>query len=205
MVGTILPIGYGERKSGRRLGVLFFHLLGAVSGAASLGSLAGALGAGLYNVIGTTVTPSLVLSLTGIIAIPYALRELRIIPVPAPQFSRQVPHKWRLIFPPKVMAFCYGLGLGLGVATRIPVTTFYIPLLWTVLVGDPWLGALALGGFGVGRALPLVWILEKVSSVSDCRVFVRSLGGWEPMVRAINGLALGLAGSCLLIAGFGPR
>jgi len=141
----------------------------------------------------------LALSVPGAVSVLYSVRELGLIQVPAPQFGRQVPEKWRFQFRPKVAALFYGLGLGVGLGTRIPVTTFYVVVLWAMLVGSPLLGALALATFGFGRALPLLCMAPLLGS-SDSSVRFESLYRLKPLVQVLNGMALGFVGACLLCA-----
>ncbi|HWO02182.1 MAG TPA: sulfite exporter TauE/SafE family protein [Blastocatellia bacterium] len=101
----------------------------------------------------------------------------------------------------RITSLLYGLGLGFGLATRIPVGTFYVAATWAVLVGNPLLGALCLGVFGLGRALPLLvmsWALRGDQESFQTNQIIRN---WEPAMHLINGLALGSVGSCLIVAG----
>jgi len=204
MVGTVLPIVYGERKLGQLSTVLGLHALGYIAGACCLGVLLGALGAIFSDDAGVATGNSTVLVVTGFASLIYSTRELGLVPVPVLQFRRQVPHKWRFL-PPKVMALFYGVGLGFGLATRIPVSTFYIAIIWVVLTGSLKLGVLSMAAFGLGRALPLVFISGRLGSVAGYHRLARTLYGWEPLVHLINGLALGFAGSGLLVASLASR
>jgi len=199
MVGTILPFVYGERQQGKREVALWFHTAGYAVGAATTGCLLGILGAALPLHALHIDRGILALSLPGAVSVLYSLRELGLVQVPAPQFRRQVPEKWRFQFRPKLAALLYGLGLGVGLGTRIPVTTFYVVVLWAMLIGNPLLGALGLATFGFGRALPLLCMAPLLDS-SDAAVRFESLYRFQPLVRVLNGIALGFAGSCLLCA-----
>lgn len=201
MVGTILPIGHGERQQGRFAISPWFHAFGAVGGAALLGSLLGALGAMLPLPILSTSRSVVMLVATGLVGLLYSLRELALAPVPAPQFQRQVPAKWRLLLRPQIAALLYGLGLGIGVATRITVTTFYIVAFWALLGGSPARGALTMAAFGLGRALPVVGLGRWLRTGAETLRFVQTANGWEAVVHLINGVVLGFASTYLLILG----
>lgn len=199
MVGTILPIVYGERQQDKHAVALWFHTAGYVTGAGTVGCLLGILGAALPLYRLHMDRGVVALLATGLVSVSYSLRELGLVQVPAPQFHRQVPEKWRFQFRPKLAALFYGLGLGVGLGTRIPVTTFYVVVLWAVLIGSPLLGALGLATFGFGRALPLLCMAPLLDS-SDAAVRFESLYRFKPVVRVLNGIALVFAGSCMLCA-----
>lgn len=199
MVGTILPFVYGERQQGKREVALWFHSAGYVVGAATTGSLLGLLGAALPLHALHIDRGILALSAPGAVSVLYSMRELGLVEVPAPQFRRQVPEKWRFQFRPKLAALFYGLGLGVGLGTRIPVTTFYVVVLWPMLIGSPLLGAMVLTMFGFGRALPLL-CMAPLLGTSDAVVRFESLYRLKPLVQVLNGIALGFAGACLMCA-----
>lgn len=142
----------------------------------------------------------LTLVLTGLLSAIYSLRELSLIRVPAPVCWRQVPRSWRSTLPVNLAAFYYGLGLGVGLATYVPVATFYVALLWAFVAGDPILGAIGMIMFGVGRALPLLLMASRMKNLDESSQVVLTLNAWKPAVHLVNGLALGFAGSCLLVA-----
>jgi cytochrome c biogenesis protein CcdA len=199
MVGTILPFVYGERQQGKRAVALWFHTAGYAVGAAATGCLLGILGAALPLHALHLDREILALSAPGAVSMLYSVCEMGLVQVPAPQFYRQVPENWRFQFRPRLAALLYGFGLGVGLGTRIPVTTFYVVVLWAILNGSPFLGALGIATFGFGRALPLLCMAPFVDS-SDAAVRFESLYRFKPVVRVLNGIALGFAGSCLLFA-----
>ena len=98
-------------------------------------------------------------------------------------------------------ALLYGVALGAGVATRIAATTFYVAALWTVLNGSAAHGALVMVTFGLGRALPPLWLVARGSSVEEAFHLTDRAMAWQPVMHLANGLALGFAGSYLLVAG----
>jgi cytochrome c biogenesis protein CcdA len=203
MVGTILPIVYGEKQKprARQNAVLWIHTGGYLAGSVIIGSLLGLLGF-LLPWHRLPVVPNVGLLVPiGTISLVYAAHELGLIKVPTPQSRWQVPQRWRTQLHPKVTALSYGLGLGSGFATAIPVTTFYVVVAWTLIVGNPLLGALGLAAFGLGRALPLLWMAWLFRISDDAFRLARVMSRWQPVMHFMNGLALSSAGSGLLIAG----
>jgi cytochrome c biogenesis protein CcdA len=142
-----------------------------------------------------------VLAASGLVGLLYSIRELGLFQVPVLQATRQVPELWRHVLPPQVASLLYGLGLGFGLATRIPVGTFYVAVIWSILVGNPLLGAVGMAAFGLGRALPLMWMAWSFNSNEQTFRLMRILPRWQPVVHLVNGVALGFAGSSLLVAG----
>lgn len=201
MVGTIVPIGYGERRQGRLPPAHWLHALGNIVGAAGLGGLLGKLGAALPWHMTLAADTMVVLLVVGGFSLLYSLRELQLAPVPAPQLMWQVPVWWQGRMARWLVAVLYGLVLGGGLATRVAVTTFYVPALWSVLVGDAGRGALVMGAFGLGRSLPVLWFGIRGRSAEETLPLIGALRAWQPMVHLVNGLVLGLAGTALVIAG----
>lgn len=199
MVGTILPVVYGERVRGKHPVSIWLHTLGYVVAAGTVGGLLGVLGAALPTYIFLDDRRSVVFIVTGLASALYSLRELNLVQVPAPQFSRQVPETWRFRFRPGVAALLYGLGLGVGFGTRVPVSTFYAVVLWATLLGSPTLGAVGMAVFGLGRALPLLCMAPLVDNGYAPARF-ESLIRLKPLVQVVNAIALGFTGSCLLSA-----
>lgn len=205
MVGTILPIVYGERKRRQPPVTLLLHMLGYILGAAVVGAVLAALGMALLRQTPSVIRNFPVFVATGLVSLVYSGREFGLVPVPAPQFSRQVPHSWRLLFPPRIRALSYGLGLGVGLATRIPVSTFYVAAFWATFSGNPLRGSLAMTAFGVGRALPILLIDKTCDALSERPRLMRGLSRWEPVVHLVNGLALACAGAWLMVSNFISR
>jgi hypothetical protein len=196
MVGTILPVVYGARSDGRAAKEQWLHLAGSFVAAAGLGLLLGWLGSIWFA--GITGTPQVGYALTGLVAATYVLRELRLVPVPAPQRHHQVPAAWRFRFAPGAMAFLYGLGLGPGVFTHIWVSSFYVVLVWVFVSGSPALGLLTLGAFGIARAAPVVLLASRVSDIAAAFRITRRLEIWTEVVHLVDGLALSLAAGVLI-------
>ena len=82
----------------------------------------------------------------------------------APQIRRQVPERWRWIMPLPLACGLYGLLLGLG------FTTFVLSFAVWALAGISFAADSAIFGvvvgvaFGVGRALPVLWIAPRLGT-----------------------------------------
>lgn len=203
MAGTILPIVYRECHKGKLWSPLLFHAVGCVAGATCLGCLLGAIGMLIPWHTLRIDQRSTELVASGLVGLLYSIRELGIFQVRVPQSTWQVPEVWRRVLPPRASSLIYGLALGFGVATRIPVSTFYVVVVWAVLLGSPLLGGLGMAAFGLGRASPLMWMAWVLNSNDDTFRHMSVLRQWQPGVHIVNGLALGFAGSCLLVAALG--
>lgn len=202
MVGSILPIVYAEyeeRKVGKQAAVILIHTLGCLAGAAWIGSLLGTIGMAIPWHTVSARQEVVTLMVTGAVSALYSTHELGFIRAPVLSSRWQVPRGWTTQLPPKVTALAYGIGLGIGVATAIPVATFYVIIIWAMLVGSPLLGALILAAFGLGRALPLVLMGSWLQNGDESVRLLRVLHRWQPTVHLLNGLALDSAGFALLM------
>lgn len=200
MVGTILYVVNVERERRTGHSVLWFHVLGCLCGSAFIGGLLGCIGAILRAKAPQLVGSSSVLLITGAIATLYSFRESGLLKVPAPKLSRQVFSRWRLTLAPRKAAILYGLELGVGFTTYVTATTFYVVSLWALLVGSPLLGAFGMTAFGVGRALPLWLLSRRVTDTEERIQLSTALDRWKPVIHIVNGVALGFAGGCFIVA-----
>ncbi len=201
MVSTIIPIVYGRKSahsSAKWRSVIWLHAFSCAIGGATFGGAVALLGSLLPWRIVLIRHEVLVLVPTGILSMLYAAHELGLIRVPVPQSRWQVPRSWRTLSPP-IAAAAYGFPLGLGVMTGIPVGTFYVAAIWTFLVGDPLLGAISMGIYGMGRGFPIVWLARALRSAEDTDRVSRMLLSCRPGMHYLNGLILGFVGTCLLV------
>ncbi len=192
MVGTILPVVYGQRASGELPIGHWLHLASSVVGAALLGTSLGALGA----IVG--LDSSVAAEVTAIVAIAYVAAALELVHLPAPERHAQVPAAWRAQYPPVVMSIGYGVTLGAGVFTHIWVYSFYPLLVWIFLAAGPWVGLLVWSAFGLGRALPVLVIGTRTTDIQEAFQATQRLEPWSQVVYVLDGLILALIAGYLL-------
>ena len=194
MVGTIAPIVYGEIKSERPTLILGIHVLGYVFGGFCFGWMLGTVGILFFSGLLASNGQFRIVGTTAFVTLWYGLYELNLAPALTPQFRKQVPVGWRRR-PFERMALVYGLALGMGIGTRIPVGTFYVVVLWAVLCQHPIAAGVCLAVFGIGRALPLlaIWVNYRMRGIIECGFTSDRAGGWISLVHVVNGLALATA------------
>jgi hypothetical protein len=180
MVETILPVVHGTRNW---LTSIALFAAGATGSAALLGLL---LGAALPDG-GRTAAAAVAL-----FAFLAAAGELGLVRMPLPQLRRQVPERWRERYPQPLAALMYGLGLGVGFATYLPVATLIVVAVAVTALLGPVAGAVVLGAFGLGRGLALAVATGRVRSVEQATGRVEKMEriGGRRRLRVLNGLAL---------------
>jgi hypothetical protein len=162
---------------------------GAVTfgGLALLGNLIDPGASGLRYALGAAV------ALAGAIA---DWRGVRI----APQIRRQVPERWRWSAPLSLACGLYGVLLGLAFTTFVLSFAVWALAGVSFAAGDPALGVLVGVAFGLGRALPVLWIAPRLGSGG-----ARQLDGMASEPRMWLGLrrldALGLSLCALFLSG----
>lgn len=204
MVGTIIPMGYGDSqrtKYRRRHGVVLTHMAGNLVGAVAFGvvlSGAGALLLRASGLAGRWWPTALALGALGLL---YGAHEFGLFRLPAPQSFWQVPARWRTALRPGWSAFLYGVGLGPGVLVAIPFATFYLVLAWALLCGDVALGALCFAVYGAGRATPVLLMFYLCEESEKAFRASEAINLWWPVAQLLNGFALSAAGACLILTG----
>ena len=201
MVGTIIHAVSVDHSNGKSSLVLWIHVLSYVAGASLTGGMFGLVGFGIHSMFPQLSRSSNQLLILGIACLIYSFRELELLRLPSRKFFRQVPSKYRLTMSPKCLAFVYGLELGAGITTYVPTNTFYVVVLWALLVGSPQLGALGMAAYGIGRGVPMLWLGLNRKTASDGGALMGSLQPLKPAVHYVNGLLLSFLGAFLLTAG----
>jgi hypothetical protein len=198
MIFVIVPLGKAARDVVSWLVRAVMYAAGTTVGGALMALVVGLLGAGLHALL-PDVGLEVAVVVLGAAGLAFALHELNVVRLPAPQIGWQVPASWmrrsRLLG-----NTLYGLVLGAGVFTFIPFASFYLLLALELVVGAVDLrAAVALGMvYGVMRGLPAVLggismlRLQNPLPVSDW--LLARLGWWH----ALNALALLLLGSFFL-------
>lgn len=200
MVGTILPIGYGEQQRSQPPVATLLHVAAYVVGAVLAGATLGFLGS-LLSPLGQVIqVPILIL-----VAAAYGIHELGLARMPAPEFRRQVQQHWRTALPPRLLAIVYGLELGAGLTTFVSSTSFYVVVLWIVTRGSAFEGAAMLSLYAFGRAVPVLLIAMRTSSAIQSGTVVSKLLLWRPAVRVANGYLLGFVAACTAAGALASR
>lgn len=188
MVGTIGPVVYGRaHTSMKRTAVVAAFFAGHVLAAAFLAGMLAGLGHCLQSVwsLGTATT-SAVFSACCVVA---SAREFKLISFPLPQSTWQVPRRW-MALPNNVMAFLYGLTIGMGVTIRIRFTAFYVVLIMCVVLADARVCITAILAYAVMRCLAVLIATRAFVQQTDRLRYLTGLGNLEQPARAINAVAL---------------
>src|SRR5215468_582714 len=131
MMDFITPVVHGGRVRWR-LALLAYGACAAIS-AAAFGALLGMGGRALRQQLpsehGAVALP--------VIVLVAAIHELGIVRIPWPQRRWQVPSSWRFIAPRWIPSALYGLLLGPGILTYIPVATYYALVAMAIFITDP--------------------------------------------------------------------
>ena len=193
MVETISPVVHGART-------WLISLLAFSAGAVTSGAL---LGLALGLLLPTAGAAALVA--VALLAGLYALRELGLVRLGVPQRRAQVPEIWRERYPQPVAALLYGLGLGVGFGTYMPVATLMVVAAGVVAFAAPAAGAFTLAAFGLGRALVLVASTRGLRSYEGATGRIEGMAGWASggRLRRLNAAALAGLGAVLMLAALG--
>ena len=203
MVGTIIPIGNGDThrtQYQKRQMVVVAHAAGTTSAAAAFGFIVGVTGMLLKRTNILFENEQLLILLTGGMALLYAGHEFKFFRLPAPQSGWQVPERWKSELSPLWLSFLYGAGLGPGLFTAIPFTTFYLAVIWVLVTASPWFGVLCFTMYGLGRAAPILLMFYLSGEKKEAFQLLRKTGVWKPVVHILSGLALCAMGSSLIAA-----
>ena len=149
MVATTIAAVRGHRHESGGI-VAGWHLAGLTLGATAIGLVVAAVGAAVSM---PRPTAEFVLG-TFAFLLGSAAAFGRAVPVPSS--PAQVPKAWTVTMEPAQYAFAYGLGLGFGVATRIPSWSLHVLLALVFVLGDPAFALIAASVYAVFRAMPVV-------------------------------------------------
>lgn len=151
MVDTIGTALGDARRSATILACATFTVGAVLGGAltfgglASVGRLIGHETTGIREAVGAGI------------ALAAALADWRGLKI-APQIRRQVPERWRWTMPLPLACGLYGILLGLGFTTFVLAFAVWALAGVSFAAGSPLVGLLIGCAFGVGRALPVVWM-----------------------------------------------
>src|SRR5262245_48173931 len=135
MVGTIVPMVHGGTGKEKSVTAVWMYTLGCVLGAVFLGLGLGILGKILFLAVPALSDLQPALCVCGIVGLVYSLREVGIFKIPMLQICRQVPEQRRHQMSNEKASLYYGIELGFGVVTRIPISSFYIIAIWALFTG----------------------------------------------------------------------
>ena len=147
MLETFTPAVCGSRKRQIVAQALF-----AAAGIAAAAALGLALG-----FVGSRIGAREAVLAAAALALVAAAREAGLVRLPLPQARRQVPDRWRFELPLPVWATGYGAGLGAGLFTFQPVSTFWVACAGALALARPLPAALCFSLYGAGRAAMVVW------------------------------------------------
>ena len=187
MLETFTPAVCGSRQ--RQRAAVTFFTVAAVAAAAALGALLGLVG----GVIGAREA---VLG-AGALALVAAAREAGFVRLRLPQATSQVPEGWRFELPLPLWATGYGAGLGVGVFTYQPVSTFWIACAGALAVARPLPAALCFSLYGAGRAASVLWARARRGDAGDA---VERLAGRRPALLRLNAVVLAACAALLFLA-----
>src|SRR5438270_7064473 len=182
MLASITPLG--ERARGSRWGVtVAFFAAGSVVAAVAVGALAGELGRLTWPGPSGRWEPRLAVlavALAAAIALDAGAGGIRI-----PSVRRQVNEDWLREYRGWVYGLGFGLQLGLGVSTIVTTAAVYVTLVAAWLTGDPLLGALVAGSFGVVRGASLL-AGARVTNTARLVALHARIGGWREQAGRVG-------------------
>jgi hypothetical protein len=146
MVETIAPVVYGTKRG--YWGAVALHSLAAGATGAAFGTTLAIIG-----FVASAPWGSASGVVVAICAVTYAAREFFGLPLPLFDRKQQVPDWWRTFYSPHVAAALYGAGLGIGFLTFLRYGTYVVVCAIALASGEPLVGALLGGTFGLARGL----------------------------------------------------
>jgi len=195
MVGTITPVVYGASNCAHWYGLMGIYTLAQTGGAATTGLLFGGAGATMRRLYSWD-RPE-VLAAIGFLSLIGALSDLKLLPFTVPSPSWQVPQRWKR-FPPVAMAACYGFGIGLGVATRIPLASFYVVFATCIAMASIPLGMTLMALLGAMRAVTVAIVARTQPASSNAPTRLNAILAVSPLIAYVDGIALSvIAALCL--------
>jgi hypothetical protein len=162
MLDTIGSALGNPRRSATYVACTTFTLGAVVGGALTFGALAS-----VGHIIGRD--SSAMREAFGVgIALAAAIADWRGVKI-APQIRRQVPERWRWSMPLPLACGLYGILLGLGFTTFVLAFAVWALAGISFATGSPTVGLLIGCAFGVGRALPIVWMAPGLRNTNGLR------------------------------------
>ena len=188
MLETFTPAVCGSRK--RQIVAQALFTGAAVVTAAALGLALG--------LVGSLLGARQAVLAAAALALLAAAREAGLVRFALPQARRQVPERWRFELPLPVWATGYGAGLGAGLFTFQPVSTFWVACAGALALARPVPAAICFSLYGAGRAVMVVWPRR---GAGDPTVAVERLTRRRGALLRANAVALV---ACAVLLGLAP-
>jgi hypothetical protein len=187
MMDFITPVVHGGRVRWR-LALIAYGACAAIS-AAAFGALLGMGGRALRQQLpmehGAVALPIIVL-----VVLVAAVHELGVVRIPWPQRRWQVPSSWRFIAPRWIPSVLYGLLLGPGVLTYIPVATYYALVAMAIFITDPGCAAAVFVLFAVAQLVPLYLVSRGAESFDAAAARITAWSCHRVLLHRVNGVVL---------------
>ena len=192
MMDFITPVVH--RGRGRwRLALIAYGACAAIS-AAAFGALLGMGGRMLRQQLpiehGAAALPVLVVVLVLVIVLVAMVHELGVVRIPWPQRRWQVPSSWRFIEPRWIPSALYGLLLGPGILTYIPVATYYALVAMAIFIADPACAAAVFALFAVAQLVPLYLVGRGAETFDAAAARITTWSSHRVPLHRLNGAAL---------------
>jgi hypothetical protein len=156
-----LPVGGVPQPPVRIAFAALLFAGSATLGGAAVGYVVGKMS--LYVFVPLGIYRMLLAVMGAAVALTYVIAQSLDFPLSVPSSRWQVPRHWERLghFG---MTGGFGLVLGAGFLTVAPFIGYHLLLLWLFIAGDPVLGARAMGIFGMGRAVPILYAAGYVAT-----------------------------------------
>jgi cytochrome c biogenesis protein CcdA len=154
MVGTIVPMVYGERQRRAYSFVAGVYTAGSIAGALVVGAAFILAGKALHS-LGLAVPSESVAGIVGAALSVAVLRELQMWSFPVSLCRWQVPRRWVVEYSPHTASFAYGAVLGFTLLTRLETAAFAALAFTLAIQPDVTAGLLLAAVYGLGRAVPV--------------------------------------------------
>lgn len=187
MMDFITPVVHGGRARWK-LALIAYGLAAAIS-AATFGALLGMGGRALRQQL-PIGHGAVVLSVMVLVVLVAAVHELGIVRIPWPQRRWQVPSSWRFIAPRWIPSALYGLLLGPGFLTYIPVATYYALVAMAIFLGDPGCAAAVFALFAAGQLVPLYLVSRGAETFDAAAARIAAWSGRRMLLHRVNGVLL---------------
>jgi hypothetical protein len=191
MLASITPLA--ELGRGHRFrSTAWWYVAGSVLGGVTLGLCVAALTVGV-NALSLTSRQSIVVAFVA--SAVAVMSDIGVGRFHLPVHHRQVNERWLDTFRPWVYGAGFGWQIGTGLATYIMTAAVYLMLVLSALTGQPWLGVVFGGLFGLVRGWS-VWLGRHSTSTEALTEFHRRFFTWGPTARrmtvAVEAMATGL-------------